>query len=108
MAYFIGLYSKRQKPLGEYADIKDCGQPIQYWGNLDSKKGRKAYPKLREYMFMSLVARTPDIFAFIFIKVPTNGALSERIRLVSPKCCIVNTERGGVTDFSVTPYSLSK
>lgn len=36
-------------------------QPIQYWGNLDSKKGRKAYPKLREYMFLSLVARTPDI-----------------------------------------------
>ncbi len=29
--------------------------------NLDSKKGRKAYPKLREYMFISLVARTPDI-----------------------------------------------
>ena len=61
MAYFIGLYSKRQKPLGEYADIKDCGQPIQYWGNVDSKKGRKAYPKLREYIFLSLVARTPDI-----------------------------------------------
>ena len=61
MAYFIGLYSKRQKPLGEYVDIKDCGQPIQYWGNLDSKKGRKAYPKLREYIFLSLVARTPDI-----------------------------------------------
>lgn len=61
MAYFIGLYSKRQKPFGDYADIKDCGQPIQYWGNLDSKKGRKAYPKLREYIFLSLVARTPDI-----------------------------------------------
>ena len=61
MAYFIGLYSKKQKPLGEYADIKDCGQPIQYWGNLDSKKGRKSYPKLKEYMFISLVARTPDI-----------------------------------------------
>lgn len=61
MAYFIGLYSKRQKPLGEYADIKDCGQPIQFWGNLDSKKGRKAYPKLREYMFVSLVARTSEI-----------------------------------------------
>ena len=61
MSCFIGLYSKRQKPVGEYADIKDCGQPIQFWGNLDSKKGRKAYPKLREYMFISLVARTPDI-----------------------------------------------
>lgn len=61
MAFFIGLYSKRQKPLSEYEDIKDCGQPIQYWGNIDSKKGRKAYPKIREYMFISLVARTPDI-----------------------------------------------
>jgi len=58
MAYFIGLYSKRQKPFGDYADIKDCGQPIQYWGNLDSVKGRKAYPKLREYIFTALVART--------------------------------------------------
>ena len=61
MAFFIGLYSKRQKPLSEYGEIKDCGQPIQYWGNIDSKKGRKAYPKIREYMFISLVARTPDI-----------------------------------------------
>ena len=61
MAYFIGLYSRKQKPFGEYADIKDCGQPIQFWGNLDSKKGRKAYPKLREYMFVSLVARTSEI-----------------------------------------------
>lgn len=61
MAYFIGLYSKKQKPLGDYMDIKDCGQPIQYWGNVDSKKGRKAYPKLKEYIFISLVARTPDI-----------------------------------------------
>ena len=58
MAYFIGLYSKRQKPFGDYADIKDFGQPIQYWGNLDSVKGRKAYPKLREYIFTALVART--------------------------------------------------
>ena len=61
MAFFIGLYSKKQKPLGNYVDIKDCGHPIQFWGNVDSKKGRKAYPKLREYMFISLVARTPDI-----------------------------------------------
>ena len=61
MAFFIGLYSNRKKPLGDYVDLKDCGHPLQYWGNLDSKKGRKAYPKLREYIFISLVARTPDI-----------------------------------------------
>lgn len=61
MAFFIGLYSNKTKKLDEFADIKDCGQPIQYWGNLDSKKLRHAYPRLREYMFVALVARTPDI-----------------------------------------------
>ena len=61
MAFFIGLYSNKMLPFEEYADIKDTGQPIQFWGNLDSKTRRKAYPKLREYMFVALVARTPDI-----------------------------------------------
>ena len=61
MAFFIGLYSKKMRPLDEYGDIKDIGQPIQFWGNIDSKKGRKAYPRLREYIFAALVARTPDI-----------------------------------------------
>lgn len=61
MAFFIGLYSNKMLPFEEYADIKDTGQPIQFWGNLDSKTKRKAYPKLRKYMFVALVARTPDI-----------------------------------------------
>ena len=41
--------------------IKDLGQPIQYWGNIESRKGRKAYPRLREYMFIALVSKTPEI-----------------------------------------------
>ena len=49
MAFFIGLYSKKKIPFDQYADIKDLGQPIQFWGNLDSKKGRRAYPRLKEY-----------------------------------------------------------
>ena len=61
MAFFIGLYSNKKLPLNEDLDIKDLGQPIQYWGNIDSKKGRRAYPKLREYMFIALVAKTPEI-----------------------------------------------
>ena len=56
IAFFIGLYSKRKLPLSD--DSKSLGQPIQFWGNLDSKKGRKAYPRLREYIFVALVART--------------------------------------------------
>ena len=61
MAFFIGLYAGKKVPFGEYEDTKDCGQPIQYWGNLDSKKYRHAYPRLREYIFNALVARTPSI-----------------------------------------------
>ena len=61
MAFFIGLYSNKKIPFDQYADIKDLGQPIQFWGNLDSKKGRRAYPRLKEYIFVALVARTPEI-----------------------------------------------
>ena len=61
MAFFIGLYSNKKLELNEDLDVKDLGQPIQFWGNLDSKKGRRAYPKLREYMFIALVAKTPEI-----------------------------------------------
>ena len=61
MAFFIGLYSNKKKKLDEYADKKDCGHAIQHWGNLESKKLRRGYPRLREYMFVALVARTPGI-----------------------------------------------
>ena len=61
MAFFIGLYSNKRLPLSKDAGIKDLGQPIQYWGNIESRKGRKAYPKLREYMFIALVSKTPEI-----------------------------------------------
>ncbi len=59
MAFFIGLYSNKRLPLAEESDdLKDLGQPLQYWGNLDSKKFRKAYPALRSYIFIALVAKT--------------------------------------------------
>jgi hypothetical protein len=61
MAFFIGLYSDRKLPIDEDENTKVLGQPIQYWGNLDSKKGRKAYSRLRDYIFIALVAKTPDI-----------------------------------------------
>ncbi|MBR4647912.1 MAG: glycoside hydrolase family 15 [Bacteroidales bacterium] len=59
VAFFMGLYFDQRRPLIEDTQKrKTFGQPIQYWGNLDSVKGRKAYPKLREYLFTALVART--------------------------------------------------
>lgn len=59
MAFFIGLYSNKRLPLSDDSDdLKVLGQPLQYWGNLDSKKFRHAYPALRSYMFIALVAKT--------------------------------------------------
>lgn len=59
MAFFIGLYSGKRLPLSDdNDDLKGLGQPIQYWGNLDSKKFRHAYSSLRSYIFIALVAKT--------------------------------------------------
>ena len=59
MAFFIGLYSDKKLPLSDDPDdLKVLGQPLQYWGNLDSKKNRHAYSKLRTYIFIALVAKT--------------------------------------------------
>ena len=59
MAFFIGLYANKRIPLSEdLDDLKGLGQPLMYWGNLDSKKYRKAYSGLRSYIFIALVAKT--------------------------------------------------
>ena len=59
MAFFIGLYAKKKLPLSDSnEDLKVLGQPIDKWGNLDSKKFRRAYSGLRSYIFIALVART--------------------------------------------------
>ena len=59
MAFFIGLYSGKKLPLSEESDeLKVLGQPLDKWGNLDSKKFRHAYSDLRNYIFMALVAKT--------------------------------------------------
>lgn len=59
MAFFIGLYANKRVPLSENSeDLKILGQPLQYWGNLDSKKFRHAYSNLRSYIFIALVAKS--------------------------------------------------
>lgn len=59
MAFFIGLYSNKRLPLSEDSeDLKVLGQPLDKWGNVDSKKYRHAYSDLRSYIFVALVSRT--------------------------------------------------
>lgn len=61
MAFFIGLYSNKRIPLNTEEEIKDLRQQIQYWGSIESRKGRRSYPRLKDYIFTALVARTPDV-----------------------------------------------
>lgn len=59
VAFFIGLYFNQRRKLNQdRSKTKGFGQAIQYWGNIDSVKGRKAYPKIRKYIFAALVAKT--------------------------------------------------
>lgn len=59
VAFFIGLYFDGRRKLNpDRSKLKGLGQAIQFWGNIDSVKGRKPYPKLREYIFAALVAKT--------------------------------------------------
>lgn len=59
MAFFIGLYNGKRKPLTENKDLKKAlGQPLQYWGNQEKRRFRKSYGRIREYIFTALVART--------------------------------------------------
>lgn len=58
IAFFIGLYSDSRRELDKSLDKKKFGQPIEYWGNLDSRTGRKSYPELRKHIFAALIAKT--------------------------------------------------
>jgi len=59
MAYFIGLYFNKRRPMIEdKGKSKSLGQALQFWGNQENRKLRKSYGKIREYIFTSLVARS--------------------------------------------------
>lgn len=59
IAFFIGLYHNQEKPLVEdKSKRKSFGWAICNWGNQEARNGRTPYPKLREYIFAALIARS--------------------------------------------------
>lgn len=55
----IGLYFNKTKELvADKSKRKSFGWAIENWGNIESRSGRKQYSRIREYMFMALVAKT--------------------------------------------------
>ncbi len=59
LAFFIGLYFNKTRPLvKDKSKRKHFGWAIANWGTGESRLGRTQYPRLREYMFAALIART--------------------------------------------------
>ena len=59
IAFFIGLYFDQTRKLTDDKDErKSCGQPIQYWGNIETRGIRQTYGAIREYIFAALIAKT--------------------------------------------------
>lgn len=58
MAFFNGFYSDSPHELDKSLDKKKLGQHIEYWGNIDSRTGRKSYPEIRKHIFAALIAKT--------------------------------------------------
>ena len=77
VAFFIGLYYNNKRPLVEDSTKrKTLGQPIQYWGNVESRFGRSSYSQIKEYIFTALVARTDfDFIALDKDEVKINKAV---------------------------------
>ena len=70
-AFFVGLYANKKRELK--GDTKGFGHLIQYWGNIETRKLRKGYPRLREYIFTALIAKTDlDLIAL------EKGEINER------------------------------
>lgn len=59
VAFFIGLYFNQRKSLTtDNQKRKGFGWAIENWGDIERRAGRKPYPKLREFIFTALIAKT--------------------------------------------------
>ena len=69
IAFFIGLYHNRTKPLIEDRDKKKVfGQAIQYWGNIENRIGRTSYGKSMPTMaLITLKTSWPTIQTIILV-----------------------------------------
>lgn len=82
LAFFIGLYFNQTKPLTQdKSKRKALGWAICNWGTQEARNGRTQYPKLREYMFAALVARTDvDFIALDKGEITARDVVSELIK----------------------------
>ncbi len=59
VAFFIGLYADRRKPMTKDASKKrKFGQPVGYWGQIEARGLRQPYPRIQDYIFAALYAKS--------------------------------------------------
>ncbi|MFR9543098.1 MAG: glycoside hydrolase family 15 [Rikenellaceae bacterium] len=77
IAFFIGLYHDRRKPLNEdNSKVKGLGHAIQYWGKRENRGLRRDYSTIQKYIFTALVARSEvDYIALDQDKITTRKAV---------------------------------
>lgn len=82
IAFFIGLYHDQRKPLiQDSSKCKDLGWPICNWGHIEARNGRKQYPRLIEYMFAALVAKTDvDLIALDKGEIKASKIVDQLVR----------------------------
>jgi len=56
-AFFLGLYNKERLPFEQDEKKKDFSREIMYWGS-KSKKDRKDFTYIQDYIFMALVSKS--------------------------------------------------
>lgn len=81
-AFFIGLYFDRTRPLNQdQSKVKKFGWAIQNWGSFEARNGRQPYPRLREYMFAALIAKSDiDFIALDKGEIKPRQVVDELIR----------------------------
>lgn len=52
---YISYFNQKQPLIADTQKRKTFCQPMQYWGNIEERGARKAYPKLREYIYSPLL-----------------------------------------------------
>lgn len=82
IAFFIGLYYNQRRPLNsDSTKRKTLGLSIENWGHINKSGGREPYPKLREYIFIALIARTDiDFIALEKDNISTDKAVRMLMR----------------------------
>lgn len=79
VAFFLGLYANQRKPMTKDTSKKrKFGQPVGYWGQIEARGLRQPYPRIQDYIFAALFAKTNvDLIALDKGEIPAAQVISQ-------------------------------